>query len=467
MDLSRAIIIDNEILSYHNNKGEKIVFRKTGDVSAIHEDFYFTNPERVSEMEILNMEIPYSKNVFENLPRLKMLKISDCNIPSYAFHHCFELETVILDRVKIGHESFTRCPKLKEVSLDNVISVRNNSFDWESFNDIEHRPDGLVVYDGWLVDCDEIPHDGNLVIKTDIRGIAGDIFENITLNSVIIKGPVINIGPKAFKNAGLDGGIQFEYKNSLHFLGHEAFAKTNLNEVDCGFELADIESSAFYSCKHLSEVYWDGRTIPERTFMRCENLERVSISNMTISIEKLAFAFCRSLKVVYVPQTVTYIGDYAFAEKGTFAEMGKVKLQIPPHCTMGFRVLNNTKPETAIKDGNLMMGDWMYKSYFALNHHGEHIERITLQDYVTGILPEAFEGITIDDLFLSPNTTAICPEALKGTDLRKLHGTTSLSAVPAELFRECPNLADVDIYEDAELVQGFSNVSSKEPRYFT
>lgn len=459
MDLSRTAIVDNKILSYANNKGEKIVFRRTGDISAFHEGFYFTRPKDVSEMEIHNMEIPSSTNVFENLPHLKILKISNCDVPSNAFRNCFELETVILDRVKIGHESFARCSKIKGVSLDNVISVRNDSFDWECFNDIEHRPDGMVVYDGWLVDCDEIPHDGNLVIGADIRGIAGDIFENITLNSVFIKGPVINIGPKAFKKSGLDGGIQLRYK-ALRFIGQEAFAKTNINKLDCGFELADIECSAFYSCKNLSEVYWDGRTIPERTFMRCENLERVFIGNKTVSIENLAFAFCRSLKAVYVPQTVTYIGAYAFAE------MEKVDLQIPPHCTMGFRVLNYTDPKTVIKDGNLMIGDWLYKSHFALNHHGEHIERIVLQDYVTGILPDAFEGITIDDLFLSPNTTAICPEALKGTDLKKLHGTTSLSAVPAELFRECPNLADIDIFEDTELVQGFSNVSSKEPRYF-
>lgn len=438
---------------YKNTKGEKVVFsRKLDGILSLTKSFTFSAPYLVEELEIDGVEFPES--VFCNLENLRKLTVRNTTIPNGSFSYKGELSEIELDNVIIGHEAFWMCPKITKVSLEKVKSVRNDSFMFRTLSDFTEPTEGLVIYDNWVVGFKTFSGDeSSIIIDEDIKGIAGDAFEGSCVEEVIVKSKSISIGPKAFRESNLKK-ISFKHKNAVKFIGHGAFEKTDLVKFDCMSFDVEVETGIFASCRVLEEVVWPARTLPERTFIHCSQLRNLDIRNIH-EIGKLALAYCMNMAALDIPDSVTSIGEYAFAD------MGDVSLKLPQNAVIGFRALNHTVPLAETKDGNEVINGWLYKSHFSKTRRGGHVDRVTLQDYIIGILPGAFGGITIDDLYLAPNTTVICPEALKDTHLRRLHGTLALNAVSAELFRECPELEDIDVYDSTVYIEGFSNTRKR------
>ena len=461
MDYSRAIIKNNMIYSYANEPGEKITFQKSANNLSIFEEFTFNRPDLVEELEIDGIE--NFGEVFANLPNLKKLTVRNTEIPNSAFAGEVNLSAVELDNVTIWDKSFWDCPKLKTVSLEKVKSLFSNSFDFHNMSGFVQPIEGLTVYDNWVVGYKE-PSLMNqtedfILIGENIKGIAGYVFKCDkcsmdvpkikSIKAVVIQSKDISFGPLSFYGSDLKK-ITFKYENAVRFIGMGAFSGTNLTDFDCKSFDVEVGSCIFSDCRHLESVVWPARTLPDSTFKDCVELHTLNISNIQ-KIGNCALAGCRKITRLDIPDTVTNIGRYALAG------MGNISLNIPQNAILEFRVLWRTTLLTEEKDGNSILDGWLVKSRFSKASQGKHIERVVLEDYITGVLPGAFDGITIEDLYLSPNTKIICPEALEGTNLHRLHGSTGLKAIPTELFRECPNLEDIDIYNTTVFITGSSN----------
>jgi hypothetical protein len=89
---------------------------------------------------------------------------------------------------------------------------------------------------------------------------------------------------------------------------------TNMKEIILPEGLTDMWQYAFTRCGIESiAIPGNVRSILPFTFYQCENLKQVRIGEGTANIFAWAFKDCPALRDVYLPKSLTYIDDQAFA----------------------------------------------------------------------------------------------------------------------------------------------------------
>ena len=92
----------------------------------------------------------------------------------------------------------------------------------------------------------------------------------------------------------------------------------DLTSIKLPSSLIKIKDDAFNSMDTLKSLVIDGgapnlNELGERSFSGCSNIEELDLSNSKLtSIPEGAFAYCKNLKIIKLPSTITSIGDEAF-----------------------------------------------------------------------------------------------------------------------------------------------------------
>lgn len=92
----------------------------------------------------------------------------------------------------------------------------------------------------------------------------------------------------------------------------------DLTSIKLPSSLIKIKDDAFNSMDNLKSLVIDGgapnlNELGERSFSGCSNIEELDLSNSKLtSIPEGAFAYCKNLKTIKLPSTITSIGDEAF-----------------------------------------------------------------------------------------------------------------------------------------------------------
>lgn len=92
----------------------------------------------------------------------------------------------------------------------------------------------------------------------------------------------------------------------------------DLTSIKLPSSLIKIKDDAFNSMDTLKSLVIDGgapnlNELGERSFSGCSNIEELDLSNSKLtSIPEGAFAYCKNLKTIKLPNTITSIGDEAF-----------------------------------------------------------------------------------------------------------------------------------------------------------
>lgn len=92
----------------------------------------------------------------------------------------------------------------------------------------------------------------------------------------------------------------------------------DLTSIKLPNSLIKIKDDAFNSMDTLKSLVIDRgapnlNELGERSFSRCSNIEELDLSNSKLtSIPEGAFAYCKNLKTIKLPSTITSIGDEAF-----------------------------------------------------------------------------------------------------------------------------------------------------------
>ena len=92
----------------------------------------------------------------------------------------------------------------------------------------------------------------------------------------------------------------------------------DLTSIKLPNSLIKIKDDAFNSMDTLKSLVIDGgapnlNELGERSFSGCSNIEELDLSNSKLtSIPEGAFAYCKNLKTIKLPSTITSIGDEAF-----------------------------------------------------------------------------------------------------------------------------------------------------------
>lgn len=147
-----------------------------------------------------------------------------------------------------------------------------------------------------------------------VTGVYKHCFENTNIISVAIPEGYTAIGDFAFCNCPQLASVQVP--STLANIGAMAFSDcTALQSVDLsGENLVTISFAAFNNCQALETAVLGKNvtTLGENAFCNCISLQALTLPAGLTEIPEYAFYNC-PLAEVYIPETVTFIGEEAFA----------------------------------------------------------------------------------------------------------------------------------------------------------
>ena len=197
----------------------------------------------------------------------------------------------------LGKHCFYACNNLRKIVIpESVIRFENNPFSGCEHLSLEsHTPHYVIEngVNGSQIDCLRIPETVSLISRNSFWNCKG-------VKKIIITKNVDRIGYNPF--AGCENLI-IESENDNFVVKNGVVYDKTLTHILCA---TDKEAGKML-------------TVPKGTirimrsaFSGCKSLENIDFNGVTY-IDKSSFTNCVGLTDIYVPDTVTYIGEWAFA----------------------------------------------------------------------------------------------------------------------------------------------------------
>ena len=251
-----------------------------------------------SEYQGLPVKTIY-KEIFSNKSIISVI-ISDSveSIGYSAFYNCSNLKSVTIpDSVKtIGDQAFSRCSSLESVTIGNSVKTI-----------------GASAFSG----CSSL---ASVTIPESVESIGTYAFSNCaSLASVNIPDSIKTVGLNAFFECN---SSLYTEESSLKYVGDEnnpyailiEAANQNSSNNSINEECRIIADCAFASCKRLTSIIIPDSVeiIGDRAFYACSSLASVDIGDSVETIGDEAFYHCESLESITIPDSVKTIGNSAF-----------------------------------------------------------------------------------------------------------------------------------------------------------
>lgn len=341
----------------HNNIHYKIVTSNSVEVIQNTLDKSITDniviPETIRYQNTTYKVVSIGSRAFEDCINLKCIKIptSITNIGDRAFWGCSALTSIILPNsvINIGELAFYGCKSLKSIILpDSIKSIGNYAFTHTTW--YEELPQGPIYINNMLYDYKgKIPADMSLVIKEGTTHICeAALYGQSSLTTLNLPYSVKSIGLLAFNDTKWyysqpDGAIYvnnilYDYKGKMpayktKFVVKEgtisicggAFSTCeSLKTITIPKSVADIGKFPFSGCTSLTKIQvkngnpiYDSRNkcnaiIHTATNTLVAGCRNTIIPNTVTSIGEYAFADIEHLNSIIIPEGVTSIGAYAF-----------------------------------------------------------------------------------------------------------------------------------------------------------
>ncbi len=315
---------------------------------------------------------------FADSPKLRSLITDEGSmleeIGNYAFYNCGTLSNIVFQRrglKRIGSGAFANCLSVSN-NQDNVYLLVPETVEhigqqayygtalWNNPTE-----EGIIYAGNWVVGYANITQ-SEVALSENVEGIADAAFANCeiitgvqnlnrvrcigvaafsgctALTSVSLSRNLQSIGAQTFFGCSSLISLGTSLPRSLEEVGALAFAgcsalttldfsvtalKTldvgafwgcsSLNELTFGDELKAVGAYAFCQCAALTSVKLPASVtyVGERAFSNCDSLAELDLGSTEI-IGALAFCKCISLKELTLPATVKEVGDFAFFRSG-------------------------------------------------------------------------------------------------------------------------------------------------------
>ena len=162
----------------------------------------------------------------------------------------------------------------------------------------------------------------------NVAAVGNYAFANCSsLPSLNLNDKMLIIGENAFLNCTDLLEITFNQKyltsNIDAFKNCIALNKVVISDANiwCNFKFKNLTSNPLYYAKKLyisdSEITTlslTANTISSFSFINCENITRIKISDYTTNISDYSFYGCKNIASFTIPSAVSFIGNYAFQE---------------------------------------------------------------------------------------------------------------------------------------------------------
>ncbi len=289
-----------------------------------------------------------------------------------------------------------------------------------------------------------ILEDGSAVIF----GYHGDQLD-IEIPATLQGATVTQIGGRAFYGSDIQS---VKIPASVWCINESAFEECyNLHTVtfEVGSRLSFIASNAFAYCKSLT-----GIKIPEGT---CEiydrafygsGLETAAIADTVTFIGERAFADCYDLGNISLGSSLEYIGMNAFT--GCYS-LGTVELP------ESLKILESGAFQDCITLQSLTIPD-------GIDHLGESVfygcnlmQSVTLPEGIDFIGNQMFDGCeSLTQINIPASVTAIGYQAFRNTGLQNVTLPENVASIDYEAFSYCYDLTDVTMYSNLANVGSFT-----------
>ena len=261
-------------------------------------------------------------NMIDSPPTSQYYKIIDeiiiengvTSISSYAFDYFTALTSVTIpkDVTSIRQNAFGDCTSLTDVYYAGTED------EWAAIT-IESGNDYLI--NATIHFSEPVASEGlEFTLNEDAESYSVTGIGTCTDTEIIIPStynglPVTSIGDSAFSECTTITSVYIP--EGILEIGEYAFEYcSNLTQVDIPSTLAKFGQYAFQACKKLEFIpsFGSATVVPKGLYYNCYSgsIREITVPNTIVSIECYAFGCIDTLAYVYLPTSVTSIGESAF-----------------------------------------------------------------------------------------------------------------------------------------------------------
>lgn len=297
-------------------------------------------------------------------------------LPDYVFSGCSGVTTLVIPTTVtyIGEGALKGCSSLSSLTLPFIGASENQ-------NNAAYRHVFGAIFG---IDFDGIDQNYNSTLHSHF-----DIPS--TLQTVILNQNVASIGYGAFNNCSNIVSITLPTDNSITSIGERAFEGcSSLAKLNCGNSnvidltgITDISNKAFKNCTSITDVLVnaDLTRIGDWTFTGCTALSKFNSANA---------------HEINIPSKVTYIGEEAFKDIGTFTSLVFAKTTLGENETgitigecafKGFSAITTfTVPDSVVSLGRGAFSGWSSLQTLSVKFIGSGDGTSDLFGYIFGTL---------------------------------------------------------------------------------
>ncbi len=293
-------------------------------------DYAFSGCTSLKEISLPALVTKVGEYAFADCTSLTKFesKTNTSSVGKYAFYNCSALETAVLSKniVTLNESVFEGCTALKSLDFDNLKEINDRAF--YGCVSLEGIKANLLttINDEVFYGCESFADATNL---TAVTGIGYDAFTGTKwLDESIAKAKTPEKDKDAFVIIGK--GVLVYYSN---------VRVSDVEPDDSGLVTLDLDAKV--------------KCIAPGALAECaDEIEKVSLSNVVISLGKGAFQGFKSLKYVELSSQITEIPEFAFAECENLVAVvmpGKVT-SIGAHAFDGCVMLDAVSPDKPKKN---------------------------------------------------------------------------------------------------------------------
>ncbi len=338
------------------------------------------------------------------------------------------------------------CTVFTKVPVNGQIDVAVLSFK------VKNGGDSTISVFTSYFDCSDVPERADFKISN--KGTFDPSIANLMFDYKIVNSEAVI----TFCERETQGDIIIPEKIAgypVTTIGENAFAGcSKLTSIEIPDSVKVIENDAFCGCDGITEFTIPGnvKTIGESAFWSCSNLENVVIKNGVEYVSGNMFGFCTSLKSIKLPDSITSIGYSAFSMCSKLKEISLSKSLV----TIGKSAFERCGglDNVVIPDGVTEIPEYAFYECTALKN-------IKLPKNLQSIGGSAFCNTSIKNIELPSGLKIIGSTAFYATPLEKIVIPYGVTAIKGSTFRNCENLAYVEIPETVELIESYAFYGSR------